>query len=340
VTPTCLLLFLSYLSDVTSLLTYTHGLLLLQMLLLGLWIFGPNVTMFVMKRLLDDAPPPWAQAKRFVLIKPRHYRKHGRFKTVPAFPAIRLKHLLAAMNLLTTSCAHHHDYILTHDTRLDMKLRHTPWGSTADTPRFSLSYYNVDVPLPKAKWTVHNDWESASQPTFRLEEVRPYPFQPDDDPSSIVQILNFGLSSTMPTDPTCISLRTAPLYFSLLDSPSCFSTITSTANPPLIVDTGASVCITPLRTDFHTYHESTMQIKDLSSSNTVAGEGLLRWNVVDVNGNSVTITLPGYHIPTAEVRLLSPQLLLSRNGGYSHQTSNIIQNVLMHPTMKGHISRH
>ena len=95
--------------------------------------------------------------------------------------------------------------------------------------------------------------------------------------------------------------------------------------PPLIIDTGASVCITPLKSDFQTYHPSTMKIKDLSSSNTVAGEGILCWTVVDVNGNHVTLTLPGYHIPTAEVRLLSPQLLLEQNGGYTHQTSNIIQ---------------
>ncbi len=68
-----------------------------------------------------------------------------------------------------------------------------------------------------------------------------------------------------------------------------------------------------------------MRIKDLSSSNTVAGEGLVSWHVVDIDGKQVTITLPGFHIPTAEVRLLSPQLLLSQSGGYSHQTSNKIR---------------
>ena len=57
-----------------------------------------------------------------------------------------------------------------------------------------------------------------------------------------------------------------------------------------------------------------MKIKDLSKSNTVAGEGFVRWKVRDRTGKIVNLDLPGYHIPTAEVRLLSPQVLLSTCG--------------------------
>lgn len=79
---------------------------------------------------------------------------------------------------------------------------------------------------------------------------------------------------------------------------------------PLIVDTGASVCITPCREDFVTYQPSKIKIRDLSSSNKVAGEGMVRWVVKDEQGELVTLEIPGYHIPNAEVRLLSPQVLL------------------------------
>ena len=58
-----------------------------------------------------------------------------------------------------------------------------------------------------------------------------------------------------------------------------------------------------------------MKIKDLLSSNQVAGEGILRWSIQDTHGASVVIELMGYHIPNAEVRLLSPQVLLSIFGG-------------------------
>jgi len=86
---------------------------------------------------------------------------------------------------------------------------------------------------------------------------------------------------------------------------------------PLIIDSGASVCVTPCREDFTVYRDSTVKIKDLSKTNTVAGEGLIRWKVKDKTGKTVFIDLPGYHIPKAEVRLLSPQVLLKTVGGSS-----------------------
>ena len=80
---------------------------------------------------------------------------------------------------------------------------------------------------------------------------------------------------------------------------------------PLIVDTGASVCISPKREDFIYYQDSKANIKDLSKTNTVSGEGIVGWKVRDTTGKVVNLDLPGYHIPSAEVRLLSPQVLLS-----------------------------
>ena len=49
----------------------------------------------------------------------------------------------------------------------------------------------------------------------------------------------------------------------------------------------------------------------------MAGEGLIRWKVKDKTGKTVFIELPGYHIPKAEVRLLSPPVLLKAVGGSS-----------------------
>jgi hypothetical protein len=63
-----------------------------------------------------------------------------------------------------------------------------------------------------------------------------------------------------------------------------------------------------------------MKIKDLSSLNNVAGEGLLRWKVEDVSGQIVNLDLPGYHIPGAEVRLLSLQVLILMFCGHTKQT--------------------
>ncbi len=67
-----------------------------------------------------------------------------------------------------------------------------------------------------------------------------------------------------------------------------------------------------------------MKIKNLSSSNQVAGEGIISWSLQDENGDSVQIELKGYHIPNAKVCLLSPQVLLKTIGGHALQTVNKI----------------
>ncbi len=113
-------------------------------------------------------------------------------------------------------------------------------------------------------------------------------------------------------------------YILTIEFPSCYRN-TIDHESLLIIDSGASVCITPHRLDFITYKMSNIKIKDLSSSNTVAGEGLLRWKVEDCAGRIVNLDLPGYHIPGAEVCLLSPQVILSVFGGHTTQTTQIIE---------------
>ncbi len=63
-----------------------------------------------------------------------------------------------------------------------------------------------------------------------------------------------------------------------------------------------------------------MKIRDLSSSNQVAGEGIISWSLQDDNVDSVQIELKGYHIPNAAVCLLSPQVLLKMISGHALQT--------------------
>eukprot|EP00804_Cyclotella_cryptica_P007267 CCRYP_017868-RA/>CCRYP_017868-RA protein AED:0.22 eAED:0.06 QI:0/0/0/1/1/1/2/0/1188 len=95
------------------------------------------------------------------------------------------------------------------------------------------------------------------------------------------------------------------------------------ASIPLIVDSGASCCISPCREDFgNDYAASDVKITDLSSTNRVQGQGTITWRVLDRYGKEVTLTIPGYHVPSASVRLLSPQRLLtvdSLRGGTATQ---------------------
>jgi hypothetical protein len=80
------------------------------------------------------------------------------------------------------------------------------------------------------------------------------------------------------------------------------------------------VCISPHKTDFKTYRLSRMTIKDLPLMNRVVVEGFIQWQLQDKNGHTVIIKVFGYHRPTAKVRLLSHQVIISENGGHAMKT--------------------
>mmetsp|Transcript_30431 Transcript_30431/g.69423 ORF Transcript_30431/g.69423 Transcript_30431/m.69423 type:complete len:1695 (-) Transcript_30431:406-5490(-) len=128
------------------------------------------------------------------------------------------------------------------------------------------------------------------------------------DPSRIVDVLSFNLERRLPSvscDLRHVLLRSFPAR--------CF---TGALNGyPLIVDTGASVCLTPDRGDFITYSECSVEIKDLSSKNKVAGRGLVEWTVLDRHGVPCSFQVEAFHVPHADVRLLSPQRLFKSVGG-------------------------
>jgi hypothetical protein len=44
-----------------------------------------------------------------------------------------------------------------------------------------------------------------------------------------------------------------------------------------------------------------MKIKDLSFSNIVTGEGIIKWKVIDSSGATVTLKMPNFHIPGVDV---------------------------------------
>jgi hypothetical protein len=136
------------------------------------------------------------------------------------------------------------------------------------------------------------------------------------NPSCIIETCQLFLQA-----PPREGIVTVPLQTTLISSiegPFCLSS--KAIGSRVIINSGASVCISPHRWDFVTYRDSKMKIKDLSSLNQVAGGGILSWFMKDTNGDSVKIELQGYHIPNAEVCLLSPQVLPRTVGGHAMQT--------------------
>ncbi len=141
-------------------------------------------------------------------------------------------------------------------------------------------------------------------------------FLDSHDPSSTVKHLssNKDVVELVPTQKwgqVHVDLKCA--LISLTEYPHCFSS--STVASEVIVDTGASVWISQHKEDFAMYVSSNMKIKDLSSTNKVAGKGIIKWDLQNEKGYTVTVKAYGYHIPVAKVCLLSPQVLIKKDGG-------------------------
>jgi Reverse transcriptase (RNA-dependent DNA polymerase) len=78
---------------------------------------------------------------------------------------------------------------------------------------------------------------------------------------------------------------------------------------PIVIDTGATVSITPVKSDFvgelRTPNDEV--IKGLTSTTKIAGYGRVRWMLKDCFGDQVIVETDALYIPEAEVRLFSPQ---------------------------------
>ena len=105
-------------------------------------------------------------------------------------------------------------------------------------------------------------------------------------------------------------------------APTCFKTAYNSFNKhksfSIIMDTGASICVTPDKDDFSDYQKKPdiNQVKGLGGKvSTVAGQGHVLWSVHDNTGKLRHFKLKAYHIPSAKTRLISTNELLNQYEG-------------------------
>ena len=81
------------------------------------------------------------------------------------------------------------------------------------------------------------------------------------------------------------------------------------SNRPICIDTGASCCISNVKSDFINYQESKSSVlHGISSGLSIKGTGTLRWTINNNDGDEITIYLHNsLHVPEAPMCLLSPQ---------------------------------
>jgi len=76
---------------------------------------------------------------------------------------------------------------------------------------------------------------------------------------------------------------------------------------PVVWDTGASYGLTPFRSDFIDCQDVCILVQDIAHTNYVVGVGTVMWKMTASNGDTIYLPIYCYHLPSADIRLLSPQ---------------------------------
>ncbi len=63
----------------------------------------------------------------------------------------------------------------------------------------------------------------------------------------------------------------------------------------------------PFRADFIDYEEVDIDVQDIAHTNKVVGVGTVMWKLTATNRDTVYLPLLCYHLPNADICLLSPQ---------------------------------
>ena len=105
----------------------------------------------------------------------------------------------------------------------------------------------------------------------------------------------------------CLIARAGPPSFS--DMHGAFLSGGKNSNDaPIVIDTGASISITPYRSDIISdLEECDVVLHGLSDTVKVEGIGWVEWSIQDTFGQVAKIRTRAYLVPEGHVRLLSPQ---------------------------------
>ena len=107
---------------------------------------------------------------------------------------------------------------------------------------------------------------------------------------------------------------------------------------PIVIDTGASLSLTPFKEDFISPIEPVDgEMTGIKSAIAIKGQGLVEWHVADHKGQDVIIRATAYWVPEADIRLFSTQSYFQEHeGGRLIQETNRI--VVDLPNSQGDIS--
>ena len=101
----------------------------------------------------------------------------------------------------------------------------------------------------------------------------------------------------------------AGLYKQHYSNGVCFLEQNASDHTPVVIDSGASICLTPFESDFSgpIVASPLQKLTGLTTDTPVAGQGVVAWTVYDMFGVVRTIKVTAQYVPDASIRLFSPQ---------------------------------
>ena len=86
---------------------------------------------------------------------------------------------------------------------------------------------------------------------------------------------------------------------------------------PIVIDSGASYALTPFFEDFIAplKRSKINELQGLSSKAPVKGQGLVEWTIIDMFGVIRKVQVTAYYVPSAAIRLFSPQSYFQEHNG-------------------------
>ena len=95
---------------------------------------------------------------------------------------------------------------------------------------------------------------------------------------------------------------------------------------PIVIDTGASVSLTPNKNDFISFEARESSVHGIGAVSKVQGVGTVRWQIYDLNNHKHTIETRALYMPEAGIRLYSPQTHFQENtDGTMHITHDKVR---------------
>jgi hypothetical protein len=76
---------------------------------------------------------------------------------------------------------------------------------------------------------------------------------------------------------------------------------------PIVIDSGASKGLSPIRSDFIQFKPIQSKLTGIAAQCEIRGIGIVRWKIIDQHGKVATIETEAYYVPGTHIRLYSPQ---------------------------------